>query len=98
MTAHCDFCYADNPTWEFPAETYADPKNETRSLGAWMACEACAEYICRDDYLGLVEKRGTFNPTMAMLVAVAGKVRAREETLRMWRDFAKHRTGEPHRI
>lgn len=95
---NCDFCFAENPTWEFPAETYVDPKNETRSLGAWMACDACAAYICRDDYIELVKQRSLLNPTMKLLVAVAGTVRAKEEAMRMWRDFAKHRKGEPHRI
>lgn len=53
MEAHCDFCSAPDPKWEFPAgdfkqivpEFMAFGKLGVQFRGSWLACNFCHELI-----------------------------------------------------
>jgi hypothetical protein len=41
---HCDFCFAYRPEYVVPAKSF-DTDAQGRSVGDWMACEACAQLV-----------------------------------------------------
>jgi hypothetical protein len=51
----CDFDSDPNPVWVYPARDFM-MQPDHRSLGGWLACEGCADYIERDDYDGLIDR------------------------------------------
>jgi hypothetical protein len=42
----CDFCSANNPSWELPARSFKMPLTTHHgSEGGWAACDTCADLI-----------------------------------------------------
>jgi hypothetical protein len=56
MSAKCDFCYAADPEWVYPAEDFPMPNYGWGSGGAWTACEACSKLIEAGEHDRLVER------------------------------------------
>lgn len=56
---HCDFCYAINAPHQFAAANITidfgvGPLHQ--SVGAWQACDVCADLVARGDRDGLVQR------------------------------------------
>lgn len=54
----CDFCFAPDPTWSFPCESFPLPEEMRaaesgyESYGDWAACDACRSVIERGRSIG----------------------------------------------
>jgi hypothetical protein len=96
MTAICDFCSDRGPTWSFACETYILAEYKTRSIGSWLACEACALMIHTHNWHGLAVRSCEKNPSGRVLVELIGKDNAVKRTKEMHRSFRDHANGESH--
>jgi hypothetical protein len=97
----CDFCSGE-PEWIFPATDFYDEASDAQSTGDWLACEACAGLVCREDWETLALR---VPPLIAQTLEELGPELGLEcaEILLLWtldfhRQFREHRTGEPVRI
>lgn len=53
----CDFCGGYDPGWELPVADFALVRHgeDWGSASAWVACNRCAGFLNRDDWLGLMQ-------------------------------------------
>jgi hypothetical protein len=89
----CDLCFAPNPTWVLPAETFEYPGAPGNfSEGNWALCDECAS-LYRRGYLDRlsatairrsVQFTGPIDPMVALLTKL------------MHRELWKHVTGDPY--
>jgi hypothetical protein len=54
----CDFCSAEDPTWELPSCSFVVPgltlgPVDNGSHGDWSACDSCAQLISRNQWTAL---------------------------------------------
>jgi len=97
----CDFCSSPEPLWLYAAKTFAAPGTGFSgvSVGAWAACELCAELIEADDRDGLASRS---------LAQIAGRnpilrdpsLRrdAERQVVALQAAFFEHRDGSRRRI
>jgi hypothetical protein len=89
----CDFCSSKEPAWEYSAEDFLDGEDTgvvQKSVGGWLACDACANRIEKKDWRGLAE-RGMDTPAAQLLEMVAGREEAIAEMMRFQAKFRDHR-------
>lgn len=55
-TMVCDFCHGTPVLYEYPCRDFISPLTDSHSIGAWLACATCANYIKRGDHEGLAER------------------------------------------
>lgn len=87
----CDFCCADHPCWEYPADDFIAFAAQG-SLGSWAACETCHGLIEAGDHDGLAQRSlATFCHRQELTRQESVKVLAILRDLHV--AFRQHRAG-----
>ena len=83
----CDFCRGESPSWEYPVDGDFELPSGVMSLGPWVSCDRCREFVDDDDRLGLARRCRMRNPELSLDVIQAVQAR-----------FFIHQVGEARPI
>lgn len=84
----CDFCLTEGARWILPVEDY-EVGDGGQNVGDWLACDACADMLRRDDWNALITRA---MHTMRERHAGAAPSRRTFET--MYGQLRQHVVGE----